>query len=173
MRVETRKLLSLGMELPPEERAQLARELLRSASRDRPALAGEVAEQVSSYGQSLFEPFGQNPEAANQGSLFGVDAAVAAVKAALPVLGAPPVVALEVEMGHDPNGKPMAAVVVILEDHPKGRLYPWNQLAPIDDLIWEAFGAQAGIDAAEAPWPYVTFRQKSEPDVLDAEDVAV
>lgn len=75
---------------------------------------------------------------------------------------APPVIRLESELKQDSNGRAMAAVVVVLKDHPKGKVYPWNRLRPINELILQEFNKDP-----EGPWPFIEFWQESE---LDAED---
>ena len=201
MKRETQRVLNLGLELPAAERAKLAQELLRSIGVDRPAVAGEVAETASAYGEFSSEPrhtilgsfppkgrWGGYDEPAGLAANFEeadvrpveleeayaelrrrsqaemVANAVREAEAALAALGgAPKVVRLEVALGHDPFGKPRANVDVVLKDLARGRLYSWDRLQPIHDVIWEAFNEKA----AGGPWPYIKFHQESEPCLLD------
>lgn len=201
MKRETEKLLHLGLELPPAERAQLAQELLRSAGLERPTLDSEIAEPSAAYGEFTLEPkhtmlgsyssrnlwdatraFRETTdlreaeleevfeEVRQRSQQRKIDSAMAHAKAALARLGkGPRVVRLEVEPGIDQNGKAVADVRVVLEDHPRGRLYPWDQLKPIHQLIWQAF-----LEKAEGgPWPFVNFEQESESKVVEDEAIAV
>lgn len=49
MKEETRKLFDLAEQLPPAERMELARELMRSAASDNPAFADAVGEVAAAY----------------------------------------------------------------------------------------------------------------------------
>lgn len=183
MRRQTEKLLSLGLELPPAERAALARELLRSASTGIPTRADVVAENVSTYGDfaasvapsvlgvspSSYQWRADSETGGVGDDLEGVALAQAQAEAALASLkGSPRVVRLEVELASDPFGNPRADIEVILADHPRGGLYSWDQLEPISDLIWKAFCEKA----EGGPWPFINFHQESEPEVVDDEGSA-
>jgi hypothetical protein len=77
-----------------------------------------------------------------------------------PIRTAPRIATMESELYVDARGEPAIRITVILEGQPPAGLYAWNEIRPINDLIFDTF-QERGIHR----WPYVDFRLRSEVNV--------